>query len=142
MAETSVTSHAVVLFDGNCGFCDAMVRFIIRHDPAGHFRFAPLESEVGKTLLVRHQLDPAATDSVVLIDGDRAYTKSTAVLLIAVGLAAPWPLLGILGHLPLGLRDQAYAWFARHRRQWFKPPACPLPTDEERERFLESVEGM
>ena len=41
---------AVVLFDGVCNFCDASVNFIIDHDKAGYFKFAPLQSEEGRRL--------------------------------------------------------------------------------------------
>jgi predicted DCC family thiol-disulfide oxidoreductase YuxK len=137
VTESPDISKPIVLFDGSCGFCDAMVRFVIHRDSRKRFRFAPLESQTGKQLTAKHGIHPELTDSVVLVDGDKAYTKSTAALLIAVELDTPWPLAGLLGHLPLHLRDAAYDWVARHRKQWFKSDQCPIPTAEERERFVE-----
>jgi predicted DCC family thiol-disulfide oxidoreductase YuxK len=137
VTESTDISQPVILFDGTCGFCDAMVRFVIARDSRKRFKFAPLESETGQALLAKHGIDPTQTDSVVLVNGDKAYTKSTAALLIAVELDAPWPLAGLLGHVPLHLRDAAYDWIARHRRQWFKSDQCPVPSAEMRERFIE-----
>ena len=41
---------AIVLFDGVCNFCNGSVNFIIAHDKAGYFKFAPLQSEIGEEL--------------------------------------------------------------------------------------------
>ena len=132
-----VPAPMVVLFDGTCGLCDRAVGFILKHDTAGRFRFAPLQSQIARNLMIQHQLDPDKLDSIVLVDGDRAYIKSTAVIRILMDLKEPFPLLGILIFLPSRIRDDAYDFIARHRHEWFKPPsACRTPTPEEHERFL------
>ncbi len=46
----------VLLFDGACNLCEGVVNFVIRRDPRAHFRFAPLQSEVGQRLLREHAL--------------------------------------------------------------------------------------
>ncbi len=82
-------------------------------------------------------MNPDQLNSVVLIDNDRAYVKSNAVLRIALELPEPWPLVGILSFIPAFLRDDLYNFVARHRKQWFKSPdACRAPTAEERSQFL------
>jgi predicted DCC family thiol-disulfide oxidoreductase YuxK len=40
----------VILFDGVCNLCNALVRFVIRHDPSGIFRFAAQQSPIGQAL--------------------------------------------------------------------------------------------
>lgn len=42
----------VVLFDGVCNLCSATVRWIVKHDASGRFRFASLQSEAAHRLLV------------------------------------------------------------------------------------------
>lgn len=128
---------AIVLFDGVCNFCSASVGFIVRRDPRGRFRFAALQSPAGQALLERHGLTADADETFVLIEGDRAYTRSTAVLRVARGLRVPWPLLFGLIVVPPFLRDFAYGWFARRRYRWFgRREQCMTPTEELRERFL------
>jgi hypothetical protein len=39
------TRHDIVFFDGECGLCHAFVKFVVRHDPAAQFLFAPLRGE-------------------------------------------------------------------------------------------------
>ena len=127
----------IILFDGTCGMCNSAVNFILARDPGKRFRFAPLQSPVGQDLMTKHHLEPSELESMVLIDGEAAYTKSTAVLRIVMELPEPWPLVGALVFVPAGLRDEAYNFIARHRRQWFKSAdACRVPTPEEREQFL------
>lgn len=55
----------VVLFDGVCNLCNRAVAFIIDHDRAGRFLFAPLGSDVGRALLTR----AGATSGDALTDG-------------------------------------------------------------------------
>lgn len=130
--------HPIVLFDGVCHLCEGVVRFAIARDPAARFRFAPLQSPLGRALLERHGLDPDALDAVVLVDGDGAHERSTAALRLARGLAAPWRWLAPpLLWLPRRLRDAVYDWIAHHRYRWFgRRDECLMPTPEIRARFL------
>jgi predicted DCC family thiol-disulfide oxidoreductase YuxK len=129
----------VVLFDGVCNLCHGAVRFIIARDPAARFRFASLQSPVGQALLRDHRLGPGlGPDSLVLVEGGRAYTRSAAVLRIARGLRWPWPAAGALALVPRPLRDAAYDLVARRRYRWFGRQAeCPLPTPDLARRFID-----
>jgi predicted DCC family thiol-disulfide oxidoreductase YuxK len=128
---------AVVLFDGVCNLCNGSVQFIVRHDPAGRFRFASLQSEAGQALLRRHGLDPADLFSVILVEGGRAYARSDAALRIAWGLSGPVRAAGVLRVVPRPLRDAVYGWVARNRYRWCgRREACMIPTPELRSRFL------
>ena len=69
---------AVVLFDGVCNFCNATINFVIEHDRAGYFQFAPLQSEIGERLMTEHGIDRIETDSVILVEDDIAYLHSDA----------------------------------------------------------------
>ncbi|MET4106396.1 thiol-disulfide oxidoreductase DCC family protein [Hymenobacter sp. UYP22] len=132
-------ASATILFDGVCNLCNGFVQFVIRHDAAGRFRFAALQSEAGQALLRQYQLPtPSEPDSVVLLTGGRAYTHSAAALGILHGLGGGWRLVARLGQgFPRGLRDAVYRLIARYRYQWFgRQDACWLPTPELRARFL------
>ena len=43
----------IILFDGVCNMCNGGVNFALDYDQEGVFRFAALQSEVGRALLVR-----------------------------------------------------------------------------------------
>lgn len=124
----------IILFDGICNFCDASVQFIMKRDN-GAFKFASLQSDIGQELVTRHKLQ--GIDSLVLIEEDKAYTKSTAALRIAKRLKGLWSVLYIGIIIPKLLRDPLYDLFAKNRYRLFgKKDACMLPTKEERARFL------
>lgn len=128
---------AVILFDGVCNFCNGAVNFVINRDRAGYFKFAALQSEAGEGLLNKYGIDKVATDSVVLIEGDIAYTHSSAGLKIVRKLPTPWPLLYALIVVPKSIRDWAYRLFAKHRYRLFgRQHQCMMPTPEIRARFL------
>jgi len=131
------TANPIVLFDGVCNLCNGSVQLILRHDPAGRFRFASLQSPAGQELLARFGIDPAVLDSVILVEGDRCYRESDAALRVARGMSGPWKMLWALRVIPLPLRDGLYRLIVRNRYRWFgKQETCWLPTPELRERFL------
>ena len=127
---------AIVLFDGVCNLCNASVNFILDRDKQGVFRFAALQSDVGKKLIASCT-DDSFPDSVVLFENHQIYTESTAILRICRRLGFPWQLLYFLIFIPAFLRDPVYRWIARHRYRWFgKRDVCLVPTPELHDRFL------
>jgi predicted DCC family thiol-disulfide oxidoreductase YuxK len=128
----------VVLFDGVCNMCNAITRFVIERDPApGRFRFAALQSESGQRLLREHGLPTDDLDSFVLVEGERAWVRSTAGLRVLKMLGLPWSLLWPLILVPPPIRDPLYSWIARNRYRWFgKRDACMVPTADVRSRFV------
>lgn len=127
----------MVLFDGVCNLCNASVDFILERDSKSIFRFASLQSEAGQELLRRFRLPTEEHRSLVLVEGDRFFTRSSAALLIARRLDGFWPLLYAFIVVPRFLRDAVYDLFARNRYRWFgRRDTCRVPTPEERGRFL------
>ena len=115
-------SSPIILFDGECGFCQRSVRFVLRHDKRGVFRFAARQSGAGLRLLAEHGLPPEGVDSMVLLEDDREYTHSTGSLRIVRRLRFPW-WLGYAGIVvPRPLRDAAYKLVARNRHRL--PMSC------------------
>lgn len=130
----------VLLFDGVCNLCNSFVRFVVKFDAEGTFRFAPLQSPVAEELLARYDLEPddEEFDTVVLVEDGEASTKSTAALKVARRLDGPWPLVFPFIFLPERLRDGVYDLVARYRYRVFgKKDECPIPDPELRERFVE-----
>ncbi|WP_127588127.1 thiol-disulfide oxidoreductase DCC family protein [Paenibacillus koleovorans] len=129
---------SIVLFDGECSFCDSSVQFILKRDPAGRFRYAALQSEAARRLLTGHDIDPSRLDSIVLLEEGRCYTESTAALRIARHLQG-WPRWAAPLHIvPRPIRDGVYRFVARHRYRWFgRRDQCLLPPPDIRRRFLE-----
>jgi predicted DCC family thiol-disulfide oxidoreductase YuxK len=127
---------SIVLFDGVCNFCSDSVNFIIDHDRADRFKFAPLQSDIGRELRAKYEVDETI-DSIVVIEDGRAFTHSSAALRIAKGLGGLWSILYALVVVPRPVRDYFYRLFAKYRYRLFgKKDACMIPTPEVRARFL------
>ena len=129
----------IVLFDGVCNLCNGAVTFIIKHDKKDIFRFASLQSELGKKLVAERGMDPEELDSIILIDpGVAYYRKSTAALEISRELSGGYSFLKNLLFIPEGLRDSIYNFIANNRYKWYgKKESCMIPTPELRAKFLD-----
>ncbi|MGE0639339.1 MAG: thiol-disulfide oxidoreductase DCC family protein [Thermoanaerobaculia bacterium] len=137
MVNPAPLSHPTLLFDGVCNLCNGSVQWVIRHDAAKRFRFASLQSDAARELLARHELPLDAMDTVVLVDGDRLWVKSSAALEVARRVGGGWWLLSLFRVVPRPLRDLVYDFVARNRYRWFgRQEVCWLPTPELRDRFL------
>lgn len=126
-----------ILFDGICNFCDASINFIIRHDKKDYFRFVPLQTPTAKQLLQQFNMEHLPMDSIVLIENNKVYKRSSAILRISRKLNGIYPLLYGFMILPRFIRDAAYDLAARNRYKWFgKKDSCMVPTPEVRQKFL------
>ncbi len=127
----------LLLYDGECGLCDRTVRFIIRHDAKAKVKFAALQSEFGRKLLIEKGFDPDYREGVLLFDEGKLYQSSDAALRTARHLNRPWRWLAAGRFVPRFIRQPVYKTIARNRFRFFgKVDACELPAPGERERFI------
>ena len=118
-----------IYYDGDCGLCHAFVRFVLRHDHAARFRFAPLDRWPGP--------HPRPRETVVVIDPSGGIlTRSAAVIYVLEEIG--WRTTArLLQAIPAALRDWGYALIARLRRRLFPRPSqvCPVLDPRLRARF-------
>lgn len=130
-------NYKVILFDGVCNLCNASVNFVIKRDKKDTFRFAALQSDIGKELTSKFNIDSTQTDSIILIDNKKCYVKSTAALHISKHLMGVYPLLYVFMFVPNFIRNWVYDFVARNRYQWYgKKESCMIPTPELKKKFL------
>ncbi|MXW64833.1 MAG: DUF393 domain-containing protein [Bacteroidetes bacterium SB0662_bin_6] len=134
----------VILFDGECNFCNATVRWTASREKHKRLHFASLQSRAARRIIAL--ADPgidfeALPDSLVFVDEEGVHTDSTANLRIARHLRFPWSLLVLAQIIPRPLRDAAYRSFARNRYRWFgRSDACPASPPDFAARFLDTEE--
>jgi len=127
----------ILLFDGECNLCEAVVLFVLKHEKKPHLYFCPLQSSTGVQILKQHAIDYKNIKSVVLIENNKAYTKSTAALRVLKYLKIPYSIGYIFIIIPSGIRNYLYSWIAKNRYVWFgKKENCIVPTAELLKRFL------
>lgn len=126
----------ILFFDGVCVLCNRIVQLILLEEQRPVLRFAPLDGEVARARLAD---SPAAgVDSVVLYSHGQCHLRSEAALLTARALGGLWGVLWIFRAVPRTVRDSAYDFIAAHRYGWFgRLDACPIPTKQQRERFVD-----
>lgn len=128
----------IILFDGVCNLCDSAVQYVIKHDQKDVFRFAALQSDLGKEILDHIGIDPKHIDSIVLYEpGVAYYYKSSAAIEIARNFGGVFHLGTVFKIIPGFLRDKIYDYVARNRYKWYgKKDSCMIPTPELKAKFL------
>ena len=136
--------NPIILYDGVCGLCNRSVQFLLKHDKAGRFRFASLQSDFAEKVLGRHGLDPKDLDTVHVVEnydqpGERVLQRSDAVLRAGRELGGLWGASASGARIvPRPLRDMLYRYVATNRYRMFgKYDACMLPDPSQRSRFLD-----
>ena len=129
----------IILFDGVCNLCNGAIQFIIKRDKADRYRFAALQSELGKQLTSERHIDTEKIDSIILIEPGKAYyIKAAAALKIGKQFGGLWKGLGLLEWIPPVISNGIYDIVARNRYRWFgRKEQCMIPTPELKQKFLD-----
>ena len=132
-----LSKYRILLFDGLCNLCNSSVNFILKRDKHAKFKFASLQSEIGKELCKQYNIDTNIVDSIILIKNDKVSIKSSAILEILKDMPIGWRLLLIGIILPKFIRDWLYDVIAKYRYRIFgKKDECPIPPKDVQDRFL------
>lgn len=108
------SNKQILFFDGDCGFCNFWVWFIIKRDKSGVFLFSSLQSEAANQLLSTNFLKETF-DSIVLLKKNSCFVKSSAIIEILQQLPGLWKILWVLKFIPLPFRDFVYDVVAKNR---------------------------
>lgn len=127
----------IVLYDADCAFCMATVRWLRRHDRADPLTFLPLQDAASsarrwfREVATSHDLRAALH---VVEDPSGHVTEGGAAMLAVLGALPRWRVLARLGSLPPArpLVEFAYRLIAGHRAALGRlmradGPACRLP---------------
>jgi predicted DCC family thiol-disulfide oxidoreductase YuxK len=126
----------LIFYDGACGLCDQVVRFVLEKDKKNQFVFAPLQGITAQKIpFPRHE------DTVVLIENygtpnQHTYILGKAALRILWLLGGVWAVPGLFSFLPSWCYDWAYRLVARNRHRLFPTDRCIVPPRAHHDRFL------
>jgi len=137
LSDDLAGKQPIVLFDGECSLCSNSVRFLLRHNHRENLSFVSLQSEIGSKILLKSGKSFQQTDTLLLLQDNKLYGYSTAVLKITAHLDFPLRLLKYLIIMPLVIRDFIYRFIAGNRYRWFGRESVCMPDDQGfQERFL------
>ena len=127
----------IILFDGVCNFCNRTINTILKHDQDAYFQFAASQSNAAIDIMQAFKIEQIAIASVILIDNEKVFTKTDAVIQIARHLKG-WPrLFRFIKFIPKPIRDFGYDLIAKNRYAIFgERETCRIPEESIRHRFL------
>lgn len=130
-------SKYYVFYDGDCGFCNHWVQWILKNDKKDQFLFAPLQGNFGQNFLWQRGLSRNQFNTLYLWKPNSFYLiKSKAVTEIAKILGGKYALMAHLNIFPRFLSDKIYDKIAENRLK-LASQKCFLPTEQERRKFID-----
>ena len=104
--------NKIIYYDGDCGLCHFLVRFILRIDAKNQFYFSPISNFQNKE-------KTNGLESIILfINGNHLY-KSEAVITTFKIIGRGWSLVAqFLQPIPKDLVDKTYNWVSKNRKNW------------------------
>ena len=125
----------IVFYDGDCGFCNRSVNYVLKHDKTKSIHYASLQSEVTKEIFLNNGWPEADLSTFYLMQDGELFKKSKAAFKVLKFF--PWYMqwLHIFRIVPLGIRDWVYDQVAKRRRRISKG-YCVIPDEQERKLFL------
>jgi len=143
MADAPIAEDKIlILYDGVCGLCNGVVAFLVKRDDRDQFRFAPLQSELGRQIVARQGCDPDDIDTVYAVidvgtSTERAHKRSRAILRATTALGGAWRLLHVFRIVPAFILDLGYRLVAKIRYGVFgQHDTCPIPDPSVRHKFV------
>ncbi len=117
--------NKIVIFDGDCAFCNKSVLFILRKNTKKDIFVVASDSEKGKALIQDKNILHDPKETLIYIEKNRVFSKSNAVLQISKSLKGGYPILYIFKIIPRLLRDLVYDFIAKRRKKIVKGnPDC------------------
>ena len=136
-------NQSIIFFDGFCNLCNSFINFIIDTDKKRIYRYSSLQSLEGQKLVKSIGQTPYNYKSLILVQNNMMYQKSTAVLKIFRELSFPWNLGYYFKIIPTFIRDYVYSIIASNRYNLFgKRNTCRVPNDEEKQLSMDLTGGM
>ncbi|SPJ29999.1 hypothetical protein TRM7615_03526 [Falsiruegeria mediterranea M17] len=132
-----MTRPAVTVMDAHCALCARGAAWIARNDHSQEFLIVPMQTELGRTLLMQHGLDPDDPTSWLYLEQGQAYTSSDAIIHAGQKLGGKWRLLTGMRIIPRSVRDALYRMVARNRYRWFgQGDMCSMPDPDVKQRLF------
>lgn len=129
-------NKAIIIYDGVCGVCNKTIQFILNNKPNENIRFVAFQSPIAQNLLEKKKV-ALDLSSIILIENEKIYSKSTAVLKIMHLLQTPYRFLYYFIIIPKFIRNTIYSKIAKYRYLILgKTEQCRILTSQEKQWFL------
>lgn len=132
--EIDDSKNIILFYDGECGFCNSSVQFVLKHKKHNRIYFSTLQSDFAKERLNKNGIS-IELDTLYLLKKNTIYDKSNGALQLASELKFPFNLLKVFFIIPVFIRDRIYTYIA-NRRHKIRSKFCVKPTEDEKKFFI------
>lgn len=133
-----ISKKPLIFYDGDCGFCNGSVRFVLDHELEPTTLFAPIQGETAEMVLKKSSLPPdIGKRTMILYENGKFLLRAQAVLRAMELMGGGWAKLSrALRLIPAPLSNGAYRIIAAMRKDLPAGQSCAMLPPEQRKRFL------
>ena len=133
----ALSGKNLIVFDGECVFCSAFFRFMLRADRAQTFHYTTAQSPLGQALYTALNLPLVEFETNLVITHGQIHQRLDAFAAAMAELPLPWRLARHCRLLPRRVKNAIYKPIARNRYRIFgRYDTCLIPDAALRGRFL------
>ena len=125
----------IIIYDGECGFCNKSLLYIAKKDYDNHYLFISNLSIKGKEILTSEKLTKVSKNTIIVIDNNTYLTKGKAIKHISKNILINPILKIIIQHTNLKLLNILYKIVA-YNRLLLSSNSCRIPTKEILSKFI------
>jgi len=125
----------IVFYDGECGFCQATIQFLLDHDRSGSIHYASIQSPFTVDFFNEIGEEQPDLSTFYFYSNGNLKSKSNGALSVVKFLKFPYPFLVVFKIIPRFIRDFVYDIIAKNRLK-LASNSCRIPSSEEKSRFI------
>lgn len=125
----------LIIYDGDCGFCNRFILSIAKNDSANTFKFTPNHSQLARSIFEAEKIDPKFSEETIFLRmGNRLFTKGEALRVIFKQIPKYRFLYFLMMFINRHLIDLGYTLFSKIRRT-IQMGNCEIPSKQIIEKF-------
>ena len=125
----------IVFIDDDCIFCNFWGNYITNNDKSNSIYISIPSSDLFKEAMEKHSNLPNPEETIILYYKEEIFTKSNAVIKIALIMKSWYACLAIAYIIPRIIRDKAYDIIAKRRKSILKDE-CIINDLRKKEKFI------
>lgn len=133
MKDLNKKNSNIIFYDGDCGFCNKTIQFILKNEKTKDFVFVSQQSKAAINFLKEKQND---LSTIIVFYNQNFYYRGEAFAIITKNLKSPYHILSyIIQYIPTPIINFIYDSIAKIRRK-IKINSCIILSNDEKKRFL------
>lgn len=128
-------SSSIVFIDSDCIFCNFWGNYIVKNDRTESIYISTPNSKIFEDAKLKHHNFPDPSETIIFYTKGKYYTKSEAVIKIAIQMKSWYAVLGVGYLVPKFIRNKIYDLIASKRKSIMKND-CVINELRNREKFI------